>query len=113
MTPDGSQTGGEPPLPGIQVRLLDLADTPLQVAFTNSQGVYDFPSLVPGWYRVQVVVPMGYYATTETTWDLQVLAGWTVPINFGLRQSGTHTPTATPRPPRRAFLPIILRNVSK
>lgn len=113
VTPDGSQTGGEPPLPGIQVRLLDLADNPLRVAFTDSQGAYDFPSLVPGWYRAQVVVPVGYYATTETSWDLQVLAGWTIPINFGLRQSGTHTPTATPRPPRRAFLPIIVKNMSK
>ena len=111
-TPDGFQTPDEPPIHGIMVRLLDLADSPLQVAYTDGQGQYNFPDLTPGWYRVRVVVPVGYYATTDTAWDLQVLAGWTIPIPFGLHPSGTRTPTATPRAPKRLVLPIIMRNVA-
>jgi hypothetical protein len=113
VTPDGVQTADEPPMHGIMVRLLDLADNPLQVSYTDGQGQYNFPTLTPGWYRVRVVVPAGYYATTETAWDLQVLAGWTIPISFGLQPSSTRTPTPTPRAPKRLVLPIIIKNAAK
>lgn len=113
VVPDGVQTAGEPPLVNIMVRLLDLADNPLRVAFTNGFGQYDFPDLAPGWYRVRVVVPAGYYATTETSWDLQVLAGWTVPISFGLAPMSTRTPTPTQPPPKRLVLPVIMKNVAR
>jgi hypothetical protein len=96
VTPDGIQSIGEPPMQGIMVRLLDLADNPLQVSYTDAAGQYDFPTLTPGWYRVRVVAPDGYYATREAAWDLQVLAGWAIPISFGLHYVGTPTPTPTP-----------------
>jgi hypothetical protein len=62
---------------------------------------------------VRVVVPVGYYATTETAWDLQVLAGWTIPISFGLHPSGTRTPTPTPLAPKRMVLPVIMKNLQR
>ncbi len=113
VTPDGVQTAGEPPLTNIMVRLLDLADNPLRVAYSNSLGQYDFPDLTPGWYRVRVVIPAGYFTTTEPAWDVQILAGWTVPISFGLAPMATRTPTPTPRAPKRLVLPIVMKNIRK
>lgn len=113
VTPDGVQTVGEPPLFNIMVRLSDLANTPLQTAYTNSQGQYEFSDLTPGWYRVSVVIPAGYYATTDPSWDVYVMAGWTIPISFGLSPMATRTPTPTPRAPKRLVLPVIMKNIRK
>ncbi|MCB0063447.1 MAG: hypothetical protein KDE19_15100, partial [Caldilineaceae bacterium] len=56
---DGIQDPGEAGVPGITVRLYSTADptTPIAETTTNDQGIYDFPSIDPGEYFVEFVLP--------------------------------------------------------
>ncbi|MCA0454207.1 MAG: carboxypeptidase regulatory-like domain-containing protein [Chloroflexi bacterium] len=67
---DGLQTGGEPAISGVTVRLLDSAGaavddpntngTQAYTATTNASGLYSFTNLYPGTYIVEFVTPTGY-----------------------------------------------------
>jgi uncharacterized repeat protein (TIGR01451 family) len=51
---DGIQDVGEPPLPGVTVRLLDGADAVLATTVTGADGTWRFDLLEPGTYRVEL-----------------------------------------------------------
>jgi len=71
---DGIQDLGEPGLPGVEVRLLDCAGTPLDTMITLSDGSYGFGTLDAGDYSVWFDLPDGYtfspqFAGQDTTMD--------------------------------------------
>jgi hypothetical protein len=105
--PLGVRDVSEPGMPGITVRLLTTADVLLDTAVTDAVGHYDFMNLRPGWYRIREVTPAGFGPTTPEGFDMQILAGWTITLNFGVRSIVTPTPTATPHKPRQSYLPFL------
>jgi uncharacterized repeat protein (TIGR01451 family) len=56
---DGRQTGGEPGVAGVTVRLLNSLDVVVATTSTNGAGAYGFGGLAAGTYRVEVVIPGG------------------------------------------------------
>ncbi len=56
---DGVQDGGEVGLDGVTVNLLDGVGATVASTVTAGGGVYLFPGLVPGDYRVEFVAPAG------------------------------------------------------
>lgn len=62
---NGIQDAGEPPVPGVTVRLLDAAGTEIGTAITDSNGKYLFDGLRPGDYRVQFSPPTSYKITKQ------------------------------------------------
>ena len=56
---DGIQDVGEAGLAGVTVRLLDSLGATVASMNTDSQGLYLFENLVPGTYKLQIVVPEG------------------------------------------------------
>ncbi len=61
---DGLQDPGESPLGNVEVRLYDASDTLLSTTHSDSSGIYHFTNLRPGTYKVRVVTPASYVATT-------------------------------------------------
>ncbi len=62
---DGVQNGGDTPLPGIVVTLLNSANSPIGSLTTNASGIYSFSGLTPGVpYSVSYSTPAGYSITT-------------------------------------------------
>ena len=61
---------------------------------TGADGTYAFGGLVPGGYRVILVVPEGYETTSAATIDTTVLAGTDSPLSpFVVRRIQTAVPT--------------------
>lgn len=58
-------------IPGATVTVTNSATNAARTAGTNNAGLYAFPSLVPGTYRVKVEAP-GFKTTTRTDVELQV-----------------------------------------
>ncbi len=57
---DGVQDGGEVGLDGVTVNLLDGVGATVASTVTAGGGVYLFPGLVPGDYRVEFIAPVGH-----------------------------------------------------
>ena len=70
--------------------------SPLET-WTGSLGEYTFDELAPGQYTVQVETPAGYVATTATEQMIDLEAGASENVDFGLRET------------RSLWLPLILR----
>lgn len=65
LNKNGLQDTGEPGIPNVTVRLLDPNNNVLDTTTTNTNGIYQFLSLLPGSYKVQFVTPTGYTPTTS------------------------------------------------
>ena len=57
---DGLQTGGEPGIPNVTVRLYDGGGTNILTTTTNASGLYNFTNLTPGDYFVEFILPAGW-----------------------------------------------------
>ena len=58
---NGIQDGGDSPIPGVVVVLLNGANSPIASTTTNASGFYSFTGLTPGIpYSVSFVAPTGY-----------------------------------------------------
>jgi len=64
---DGVQTGGEPALQNVTVKLFDSSGTQIKTTTTDSAGHYLFDDLDAGTYSVQFVLPASYHFTTQNT----------------------------------------------
>ncbi len=60
LNQNGIKDNGEPGVPNVTVQLLNCQNAVLQTAFTNASGIYNFPNLAAGCYRVCVVLPNGF-----------------------------------------------------
>jgi len=61
---DGVQNGGESPIPGVDVTLLNSSNMPIASTTTGPSGVYSFTGLAPGTpYSVSFTTPANYTAT--------------------------------------------------
>ena len=57
---NGIQDAGEPGIAGVTVHLMNAAGTSvLATTTTDANGLYSFPNLVPGTYKVEFVKPIG------------------------------------------------------
>lgn len=56
---NGIRDGGEPGVPGVEVRLTDCLAQVLATATTDAAGAYYFTNLVPGSYKIRVLPPAG------------------------------------------------------
>ena len=54
---DGRKQPAEPGVAAVTVRLLDAADVEIATAITDSQGIYQFPAVATGTYRIEVIPP--------------------------------------------------------
>jgi protocatechuate 3,4-dioxygenase beta subunit len=63
---DGTQTLGEPGIPGVQVTIVGVGANAsyLNEDLTDADGKYLFENLPPGTYRLSFVTPAGFTATT-------------------------------------------------
>ena len=62
---NGIQDGGDSPIPGVVVVLLDGNNTPIASTTTNASGFYSFTGLTPGVpYSVSFVTPANYTSTS-------------------------------------------------
>ena len=98
---NGIQDEGEPGLPGVTLQLLDETDAILATAVSDGQGQYLFPDQAPGFYRIRVQRPPGFFVSpraqggdpaidsdidpaTETSLLLELTAETTLDIDVGL-----------------------------
>jgi len=85
----------------------------LDEATTAADGGYEFAGLAPGDYTLVETDPAGYVSSTGNNWNLTLVAGETLTINFGDYLTDTPTPTATimptAMPPIGAWLPLVLK----
>ncbi|GAB4010752.1 hypothetical protein GCM10028808_22540 [Spirosoma migulaei] len=64
---NGVQDGGDTPIAGVEVTLLDGASSPVTSTTTSPSGIYSFTGLTPGVpYSVSFTTPTGYLATGST-----------------------------------------------
>ncbi|WP_232540813.1 SdrD B-like domain-containing protein [Spirosoma endbachense] len=64
---NGIQDGGDTPIPGVVVVLLDANNNPLKSTTTDASGIYSFTGLTPGIpYSVSFVTPAGYASTSAS-----------------------------------------------
>ena len=62
---NGVQDGGDSPIPGVVVVLLNGTNSPIASTTTNASGFYSFTGLTPGVpYSVSFVTPTGYTSTS-------------------------------------------------
>ncbi|MBA3534642.1 MAG: hypothetical protein H0T73_22210, partial [Ardenticatenales bacterium] len=86
---NGSRDSGEQGIINVRVNLSQGS----QVT-TVAGGNYTLTNILPGTYTLNVTVPAGYIPTTPSSVSVTVVAGSSVPINFGFRLAPT--PTFTP-----------------
>lgn len=60
---DAAEAGSN--LAGVQVQLLDANNNVIATATTASNGTYSFADVVPGQYKVRVVLPTNYVFSPE------------------------------------------------
>ena len=92
---NGLKDIGEPGLPGATITLKDKFNNELQSWVTAGNGIFQFSGLVPGTYIVSETNPPEFVSTTPDEWWVNVIANWTVTMNFG---DWIPAPTATPTP---------------
>ncbi len=61
---DGQRVGGEPPVGGVTVQLLDNGGALLQSTTTDVSGYYEFLNINPSTYKLKFVQPVGYLGLT-------------------------------------------------
>jgi large repetitive protein len=92
---DGLQTAGEPGVPGVQVILYDANNKVVTTTTTDANGLYLFPNLPAGTYKVGFSnLPTGYDLTTQTTGttngsDPNPTTGFTAPFTLAGGQNKT------------------------
>ncbi len=69
MNANGIQDDGEPGLSNIGVVLHNCQGVAIDTVYTDNSGYYLFSGLKPGEYKISVLMPNGYYLTTENTTD--------------------------------------------
>ena len=99
---DGVLAAGQPGLAGVTVNLLDGAGGHIADATSDDNGVYQFPDLSPGVYRVQVDTsgfPSGFVGTYESDGsfdqdvEVTLLSGRVVSdVDFGFAFTGRIAP---------------------
>ena len=57
---DGTLDGGEPPIPGVTVQLIDANGTVVRTTTTDTNGNYTFPNVPPGTYTIRELQPTGF-----------------------------------------------------
>ena len=84
---DGHQDDGEPPLPGVQIRL----DGPggLRQAQTDAGGGYAIAQLVPGTYEVEGTAPSGYLGSTPNRRTVVINESAAATASFGYQRLGS------------------------
>ena len=96
---DGNQikAAGESGMVGVTVQLWNAAgDTLIRTALTGVTGVYGFTSVPVGTYRVYVVPPIGYGATTTNpVTGSSVTNGGTTTVDFGFQHHSDVTISGT------------------
>ncbi len=86
---DGVQTGSEPGIAGVTVNLLDASNNVIATTTTDANGFYQFTSLAPGSYTVNIVNPPGFTInTTPAAQPVTLATGQSIDtVDFGLRQA--------------------------
>lgn len=92
---NGIQDGGDTPLPGVTVVLLNGSNTAIASTTANASGIYSFTGLTPGVpYSVSFVTPTGYVSTSATIGgndvtdsDANPLTGQTRSVTLGAGDS--------------------------
>ncbi|MCB1906887.1 MAG: IPTL-CTERM sorting domain-containing protein [Rhodocyclaceae bacterium] len=101
---DGAQGAGESGVLGIAVQLREaVGGAVVATAYTDPLGNYSFPSIAPGDYLIDPVVPADYYVTTDNdpypaTVSNDSHGGTDFGINSGRSQSGVVYNSATRAP---------------
>src|SRR5207244_1543918 len=85
---NGTLDSGEPGLANVTIFLdtngNNTLDTGETSTTTDSSGIYSFPNLGPGTYKVREVVPSGWTQTTSNPSDITLASGTNVnSVNFG------------------------------
>lgn len=62
---NGIQDNGEPGLADVIVKLYDCDGTFISQTTTDSSGFYSFDNLLPGYYKIEVILPDGYQFTLQ------------------------------------------------
>jgi len=97
---------GEPPIEGVEIILRDDLGAKVDTAWTEVDGFYSFPNLLPGTYIVQEVDPPGYYSTTTNTVQKDVAVGDLITVDFGDKPT-SGDPNKWDDSPGKAYLPCI------
>ncbi len=84
---DGSQDEGESGLSGVTLTLHGAGTS--RTTVTDSTGVFEFPNVQAGSYRVEETDPAGFASTTPNTRPLSVGAGGSATASFGDQSVGT------------------------
>jgi hypothetical protein len=95
---DGMRDPGEPPLAGAEVRAQNLDTAATSSSLSDASGNYRIPGLAPAVYRVTAIPPAGYVVTSQSSYDVAIMSGVVVVLDFGARSQPTPTPTATTEP---------------
>jgi hypothetical protein len=69
LNANGLQDEDEVGVPGVTVTLYGESGVPVATTTTNDQGLYLFPSLIPGNYWVQFTPPSGYHISPQDQGD--------------------------------------------
>jgi hypothetical protein len=95
LNADGVYGPDEPPLVGLTVTAQG-ATTVSTVS--GADGAYRLAGLAPGVYQVTAAPPPGYQLTTQAAYNVLVVDGTLVTLDFGAYLPPTPTPTATLQP---------------
>lgn len=94
---NGVQDPGEPPIPGVTVRLLDEDGNVVDTTVTDANGFYGFTDLVPGVYSLEFASPAGYLPSPPNVGgddavdsDPDLITGRTITTTL---ESGEYDPT--------------------
>lgn len=82
---DGVREPGEPPMPGVHLRLWGWWGAQIGVEGTDNDGVYRFGGLVPGTYRVEAIPPDFFVFITQHDIQVTVSSNLVVTADFGLQ----------------------------
>ncbi|MCC7354185.1 MAG: DNRLRE domain-containing protein [Anaerolineae bacterium] len=97
---DGQRDGGEMPVAGATIRMIDRHQTLVGTRLTGADGLYDFLDVPPGLYTVQSEGPPGLRPTTGDSVQVVVATGKVVNVHFGLL------------PAPRFYLPLVAKEAS-
>ncbi len=106
---DRIKDNNEPLLPDVAITLSTDSGVLVTEQTTKADGSYAFTEIDPGIYRVTETDPQDHTSTTPNQVTVAVVAGASVPINFG--DIPAIAPTATPTPEAYpVWWPVIVSN---